>query len=313
MEYPCVAVTGGPSFAATAALAPFDARHACALLDADPDGGLRYTVRGLGVAAPVADDPAWPELLRLLSRNPFVAALRARSHGYAGDPPVTEAALASHTDPAAAGAPRSWLAQHSTICRALRSRTLHLAQVIDATAAHVPGALITGIAAGYAPELRLSIALRDGRARATLLEPDARACSAAARLSGGLPVTTRRATLADMLSGAGRVHGSALIYVPTLAEHLPLETLGELLGALSTGLAPGGSVLMPFYTAVPEAGFLRWIGGWQPHALPAPLLKHQVAGIDGVVSQIEHDPVPGLAYLTLRRITNPGKARAASA
>jgi hypothetical protein len=313
MEYPCAVVTSGSGYPAAAASAPFDARHACALLAADPDGGLHHVVRALRAAPPEPEDPAWPQLLQLLSGNPFVAALRARAHGYPGDPPVTEVALASHTDPAVAGAPRSWLAEHSTICRALRSRTLHLAQTIDDTAARAPGALITGIATGYAPELRLSMALRDARAQVTLLEPDARARSAAARLAAGLPVTTRHATLADVIGGTARVGGSALVYVPTLAEHLPLDTLADLLGALVPWLCPGGAILMPFYTAVPEAAFLRWIGEWQPNVIAATELKRQVAAAEGVVAQIEHDPVPGLAYLTLRRITNPGKARATSA
>jgi hypothetical protein len=293
---------GAPIPVITPPRSPFDAVIATALLTSgDTDRGLRYVVEGLaGSPAPV-DDPAWPELVQYLAAHPFVAALRARTYGYAGGPEALDVALGLAEGPSASPSRRDWLIEHSTVCRALRRRTFRLAQEIDLAATRHPGAPVVGFGTGHARELQLSAAIRDGRASAWLLEPNRRACNAAAAASRGLPALTTTGTLLDVLSGAVRTSGCSLVYVPTLAEHLPEEPLFEVLGAMVPWLRTGGQVVLPFYTALPDARFLRQVADWRPNVLHAGDMLLGARELVGVEARVEHDEVHGLAYLYLLR------------
>ena len=305
MEALSAAVVTGYTDAPPRSIAPpsttFDAVIATALLTAgDLDRGLRYVVEGLAAGPAPLDDPAWPELARRLAAHPFLAATRARTYGYAGGPDALDVALGID----ASGQPprrRDWLVENATICRALRRRTVRLAQEIDLAAARHPGAPVVGFGTGHARELPLSAAIRDGRASAWLLEPNRRACTAAATASRGLPALATTGTLLDVLSGAVRTSGCSLVYVPTLAEHLPGEPLFEVLGAMVPWLRSGGQLVLPFYTALPDARLLRHLADWRPNVLPANEVLLAARELDGVEPRIEHDEAHGLAYLYLLR------------
>jgi hypothetical protein len=292
--------------AARAAAVPFDAGVACSLLAAgDEDRGLRYVACNLDEREPPLGDPSWPELVRRLGSHPFVAASRARAYGYAGDPPVSDVAVGvgpAAPDPARR---RDWLLEQSSICRGILRRTMRLAEEIDLAATREPGARVVGIAPGHAHELLFSSALRDERISASIVEPDGRAWWAATHLLGRLPVATRQASLSDVLGGTVRVPGCALVYVPTLAEHLPPDTLFDLLATLAGWLQTGGQVVVPFFTSLPEAGFLRWVADWRPNVLrPADVLA-RARELEGVVPRIEQEAAFGLAFLHLERIALP--------
>jgi hypothetical protein len=291
--------TDAPMPVMTPTRSAFDAVIATALLTAgDTDRGLRYVVEGLAGSHVPVDDPAWPELLQYLAAHPFVTALRARTYGYAGGPEALDVALGLGDAPTVR---RDWLIEHSTACRALRRRTLRLAQEIDLAATRHPGAPVVGFGTGHARELQLSAAIRDGRASAWLLEPNRRACNAAAAATRGLPALATTGTLLDVLSGAVRTSGCSLVYAPTLAEHLPEEPLFEVLGAMVPWLRTGGQVVLPFYTALPEARFLRQVADWRPNVLHAGDVLLGARELVGVEARVEHDEAHGLAYLYLLR------------
>jgi hypothetical protein len=306
MEAFSVAVVEGYTDAPPPVITPprsaFDTVIATALLTGgDPDRGLRYVVEGLaGSPAPV-DDPAWPELLQCLNAHPFVKALRTRTYGYSGGPEALDVALGLGGSAGAPPVRRDWLIEHSTVCRALRRRTFRLAQEIDLAAVRHPGAPVVGFGTGHARELQFSTAIRDGRAAAWLLEPNRRACNAAAAASRGLPAIATTGTLLDVLSGAVRTSGCSLVYLPALAEHLPEEPLFEVLGAMVPWLRTGGQVVLPFYTALPDARFLRHVADWRPNVLQAADVLQAAGELDGVDARVEHDEAHGLAYLYLLR------------
>lgn len=275
----------------------------------DDDRGLRYVANHLDEANPPLGDPSWPALVKRLGSHPFVAASRARTYGYAGDPPVADVALGvgpTAPDPAHR---RDWLLEQSTICRGILRRTMRLAEEIDLAAKREPGARIVGIAPGHAHELLFSNALRDETVSASIVEPDGRAWWAATHLLGRLPVATRHATLSDVLGGTVRLPGCSLVYVPTLAEHLPLDTLFDLLATLCGWLQPGGQVVLPFFTSLPEAGFLRWIADWRPNVLRAGDVLARARELEGVAPRIEHESAYGLAFLHLERVPAAGAPR----
>jgi hypothetical protein len=298
--YGGAAVAGAIAVGGRTVAGPFDVAIACALLAGDPDRGLRYVAEGLAAGPPPLDDPAWPDLLKRLEQHPFVSANRAREYGYAGDPRVVDAALGL-----AAGtgvdARRDWLLGEATICRAIRRRTQRLAQEIDLAAARHAGAPVVGVAAGHARELAFSVAVRQRRVAPSLLEPDARAHAAARRLLADLAVESRHVPLFDVMSGAVRPSGCSLVYAPTLAEHLPLDSLLDVVAATVAWLRPGGQVVVPFHTALPEAGFLRWVAGWTPNVLRTLDVLEEAREIDGAVARVEQDAAHGLAYLYLER------------
>lgn len=307
MECLSAAVVTGYADAPPPAIPPpsqaFDAVIATALLAAaDVDRGLRYVVEGLAASPAPVDDPAWPELARRLAGHPFVAATRARTYGYAGGPEAVDVALGID-DRGGPPSRRDWLVENATICRALRRRTLRLAAEIDLAATRHPGAPVVGFGTGHARELQLSVAIRDGRASAWLLEPNRRACTAAAAASRGLPALATTGTLLDVLSGAVRTSGCSLVYVPTLAEHLPDEPLFEVLGAMVPWLRAGGQLVLPFYTALPDARLLQHLADWRPNVLPAHDVLFAARELDGVEPRVEQDDAHGLAYLYLVRST----------
>lgn len=296
--------------AARGAAVQFDAGVACSLFAAgDDDTGFRYVACNLDETHPPLEDPAWPALVERLGSHPFVAASRARAYGYAGDPPVSDVALGvgpAAPDPAFR---RDWLLEQSTICRGMLRRTMRLAEEIDLAATRSPGASIVGIAPGHAHELLFSNAVRDERVTASIVEPDGRAWWAATHLLGRLPVGTRHASLSDVLGGTVRLPGCALVYVPTLAEHLPPDTLFDLLATLCGWLQPGGQVVAPFFTSLPEAGFLRWIADWRPNVLRAGDVLARAREIEGIAPRIEHETAYGLAFLHLERLAPAGASR----
>jgi hypothetical protein len=89
--------------------------------------------------------------------------------------------------------------------------------------------------------------------------------------------------------------------VPTLAEHLPEEPLFEVLGAMVSWLRTGGQVVLPFYTALPDARFLRQVADWRPNVLHAADVLLGARELAGVEPRVEHDEAHGLAYLYLLR------------
>jgi hypothetical protein len=283
-----------------AAAAPFDVVVACALLTSGQlDRGLRYTVEGLaGVDAP-PDDPAWSQLLELLGQSAFVAGARRPPRGDAGGPRLLDAVLGLAPASGIDALRRDWLLEHSSISRALRRRTLRIAQELERAAARAPGAPVAAFGAGHARELLLSTAGRAGRIPATLYDPDPSAVAVAARAVEGLPVAVRRASVSDVLAGAARGHACALVYLPSLADQLPFELVLDVLAAVVTWLRPGGRVVLPFFTMLPESAFLEWTTDWHPMARRAPQVSALARQAVGVATRLEYDTADGLAYLCL--------------
>lgn len=285
----------------------FDPALACALLHGpDLDAGLRYVLQGLDDEPPGAH-AAWLELVALLSQIPFVASSRARRRGYAADPDTLDLLVGDAPAPDATHfgvGGREWLATNSAMARALRRRTEWLTRQIERAAQDQPSARIVGLNAGAAHELFASEAVRGGTACATLVEYDAQAVDALrARARTIAPqVDVQRASLADVLGGECRLFDCALVYAPSLASHLPLSTVRDLIDALLLWLRPGGRLVLPVHTTLGERGFLEHVAEWRPNVVVPERLLQGTATRRGIAARVEHDHACGLAYVDLTRL-----------
>lgn len=281
----------------------FDPALACALLEGtDVDAGMRYVLEGLQQDVP-ARDPAWCTLLSLLSQMPLVAESRACASGHARLEAVysrlRRCDSAESATPFGLAAER-WFRTHSALARALRRRTDWLTARVAALDSHGAGRVVA-LYAAPAPELDVLAAIGGARAPLTLVEFDERTIAALRGRRALADAVIQRAALADVLGGTYRAFDCDLVYAPSLAAHLPAATTVEVLDAVFGWLRPGGAVVLPVYTSVPERGFLARVAGCAPNVLlPQRLLDGFAARADTVVS-VEEDPDAGLAHVILER------------
>lgn len=270
----------------------------CLAQDVDPQG----TARRPRPAA--ASTPA--TLLRCLEENPFLRASRTPPYGYSGDPAVVDLALGQArlpNDTTTLGLSMyRWMCEHSPTFGAFRARRRHLAARIDRAAAWHPGAAVAGLFAGHARELAESRAWRESRVPVQLIDYDTRVLERArADHAEQGRLATRASTLAELLAGRLPLADCALIYAPSVADHLPDETLAQLLESLLPALRPHGEIVIPGFSRLPEPGLLECGGDWQPNTRGRERLLRLARDLDEVSVAVHEEPPLGLAYLHLQR------------
>jgi SAM-dependent methyltransferase len=270
------------------------------LLAGDVDQGMPAALRCL------AEDRADGALLRLLRENPFLRAALAPPNGYEGDPTVIDLALgvaALPPDTTALGlAMYRWMAAHGTTFAAFQARRCHLAARLDLAGDRYPGAAAVGLFAGHGRELSASRAWRQGRVGVQLVDFDARVLARARHDNAAWgQLGTREGTLAEILAGRLALADCALVYAPTVAEHLPDNTLSELIAALVPALRPGGELLIPAFTRLPEPGLLELAAQWEPNTRSLARLRALARGLDDAVASIHDAPALGIACLQVQR------------
>ena len=279
----------------------------------DVDAGMRGALQCL--AADRADRP----LLQALRENPFLRAALAPPHGYEGDPTVVDLALGvaplpPDTTPLGLATYR-WMAAQGSTFAAFRARRRHLAVRLDRAADLHPGAPVVGLFAGHGRELSASHAWRKSRVAVQLLDFDARALDRARHDNAAWgQLSTRPATLAEILAGRVAFGDCALIYAPSVAENLPDNTLAELLEALVPAMRPCGEIVIPAFTRLPEPGLLELAAEWEPNTRSLPRLQRLARGLDDVTVTIHEEPALGVACLHVQRrprsATTPGGSAA---
>lgn len=281
----------------------FDPAVACALLEGtDVDAGMRYVLEGLQQDVPVRD-PAWCTLLSLLSQMPLVAESRGCASGHARLEVVYSRLgrcdSAENATPFGLAAER-WMRTHSALARALRRRAAWLTARVAALDSHDAGRIVA-LYAAPAPELDVLAAIGGARVPLTLVEFDEREIAALRDRPALADAIVQRAALADVLGGRYRAFECDLVYAPSLAAHLPAATLVEVLDAVVGWLRPGGAVVLPVYTSVPERGFLARVVGCAPNALSPQRLLDGIAARADTIVRVEDDPDAGLAHVILER------------
>ena len=270
----------------------------CLAHDVDPQGSARRP-RPAAASAP-------PSLLRCLEENPFLRASRTPPYGYAGDPSVVDFALGQARLPADTTSlglsMYRWMCEHSPTFGAFRARRRHLAGRIDRAAAWHPGAAVAGLFAGHARDLTESRAWREARVPVQLIDYDTRVLERARAVHAEHGrLATRATTLADLLAGRLPLADCALIYAPSIADHLPDETLARLLESLLPALRPHGEIVVPGFTRLPEPGLLECAGDWQPNTRGRERLLRLARDLEDVGAMVHEEPPLGLAYLHLQR------------
>ncbi len=250
--------------------------------------------------------PAGQALLLRLRENPFLRAALAPAYGYEGDPVVLDLALGVAPMPADTTplglAMYRWMAGYSTTFAAWRARRQYLADCLDRAADRHPGAPVVGLFAGHGRELPVSRAWREARVAVQLIDFDTRVMERALRSNAAWgSLTTRPGTLAEMLSGRMPLSGCGMIYAPFVAEHLPDNTLAQLLAVLVPALRPGGEIVIPAFTRLPEPGLLELAADWQPNTRSLSGLKRLARDIDEAKAELHDEPALGIAFLHLRR------------
>ena len=274
----------------------------CLAQDVDPTGSARRS-------RPAAASTGRRALLRCLEENPFLRAARDPAYGYAGDPALVDLALGvarlpADTTPLGLAMYR-WMCEHSPTFGAFRARRQHLAARIDRAAGWHPGALVAGLFAGHARELAESRAWREGRVAVRLLDFDRRALDGAQAAcqnhgQGQVRLATRGTSLVELLAGRAPLADCALIYAPSVAEHLPDETLAQLLEALLPAVRPQGEIVVPAFTRLPEPGLLEDAGDWRPNTRRREHLLRLARDLDATAC-VHEEPPFGLAYLHVQR------------
>ncbi len=275
------------------------------------DAGMRTALQYLDAcrqddAAARGGSAAVRGLLATLRENPFLQTALAQPHGYPGDPALIDSALelaALPLDTSELGFQMyRWMVDHAGTFAGFRARRAHLAACIDDSTARAPGAPVVALFAGHARELNLSQTVRARQAPVHLLDYDARALDAA-RLDWrhSADVRGQRITLAELLAGRCPIHDCGLIYAPSVAEHLPDDTLEALLGALLPALREGGEIVVPAFTSLAEPGLLAVAADWYPNQWSVPRLRALGQYLEDCAVTVSEEPAFGLAFLHLRR------------
>ncbi len=281
------------------------------LREGQVDAGMRTALQCLDAlaheeAAAAGTSSAMRGLLATLRENPFLRTALARPHGYPGDPALVDSALelaALPPDTSELGFQMyRWMTEHARTFAGFRARRAHLAACIDDSAARAPGAPVVALFAGHARELKLSLAVHSRQARVHLLDYDVRALDEAQRdCQHDGEVRSQRVTLAGLLAGRCPIHDCGLIYAPSVAEHLPDDTLEALLGALLPSLREGGEIVVPAFTSLAEPGLLAVAADWHPNAWRVPRLLALGQFLEDCSVTVTEEPALGLAFLHLRR------------
>ena len=151
-------------------------------------------------------------------------------------------------------------------------------------------------------ELAESRAWRESRVPVQLIDYDTRVLERArADHAEQGRLATRASTLAELLAGRLPLADCPLIYAPSVADHLPDETLAQLPESLLPALRPHGEIVIPGFSRLPEPGLLECGGDWQPNTRGRERLLRLARDLDEVSVAVHEEPPLGLAYLHLQR------------
>lgn len=149
---------------------------------------------------------------------------------------------------------------------AVRWRRQRLADLIDETASRKPNARVLAVAAGHLREADLSVALQRGRiGEVVALDQDEESLAEVDRryTASGMPVTTVKAPIRDVIAGRYTVSDFDLIYSAGLYDYLADPVAEKLTTALWQGLNPGGTLVVTnFLEGTKDRGWMEAMMDW---------------------------------------------------
>ncbi len=148
--------------------------------------------------------------------------------------------------------------------KAVRNRREYIAGLIDSVAEENDEASVLAIACGHLRECELSDAVqRRALGRYVAVDQDAKNLEVIQREYADLHITTRLATLRDVVNGSFNGAKFDLIYTAGLYDYLPNVVAKKLTLVLFGMLSPGGTLFVAnFLPEIGDAGFMESYMAW---------------------------------------------------
>jgi hypothetical protein len=280
-----------------------------ALLEGDIHGAmgaLRHSLRDLRLHLPwdawraVAESGRRHPLHNLLLESPFTRRAYEKPRGYAGDAVLMDMIYGLAKDEGDLSPLGGMLYGYefdSPCFQSVRTRRAVLAREIDSVATGRPHARVLAVASGHLREIEWSRAARSGAVTFIALDQDAASLECIDRDYSRYPVSTRAATIGDLLRRAVRLCDVDLAYAAGLYDYLDDDVARALTSSLFRMLAPGGRLLIANFTpATHDAAFMETFMDWrlvyrtaaQVRALAAGIPQADVAAIDQFCDENRH-------------------------
>jgi len=210
-------------------------------------------------------------VFELAQRDPFTSHSVKRPRGYPGDALLLDwiyrdFRLLKQPAPNTEASSLYREVIKMSAAEAVRWRRQRLADIIDETAARTPNARVLAVAAGHLREADLSVALQRGRiGEVVALDQDEESLAEVERryTASGMPVTTVKAPIRDVIAGRYKVADFDLIYSAGLYDYLAEPVAEKLTSTLWRGLKPGGTlVLTNFLEGAKDRGWMEAMMDW---------------------------------------------------
>ena len=192
---------------------------------------------------------------------------------------------------------------------AVRWRRQRLADLIDETAARKPNARVLAVAAGHLREADLSVALQRGRiGEVVALDQDEESLAEVDRryTASGMPVTTVKAPIRDVIAGRYKVSDFDLIYSAGLYDYLVDPIAEKLTTTLWQGLSPGGTLVVTnFLEGAKDRGWMEAMMDWWLIFRTPDQIDAFTRGIAPEEIHRKHAyvcPTGSVGYLSLRKV-----------
>jgi hypothetical protein len=235
--------------------------------------GLRRSLRTLRSAMPPDDWALVGEQVRrhplhdLLLESPFTRRAFEKPRGYAGDAVLMDL-IYGKAHPGDELSPLGGMLYgyefDSPCFQSVRTRRAVLAREIDSVAATRPNPRVLSVASGHLREIEWSAAARAGTVEITAIDQDRDSLACIDEQYGRYGVSTRPATIGDLLRRTVRFQEQDLVYAAGLYDYLEDDLARTLTAALFRALAPGGRLLIANFTPdTYDAAFMESIMDWR--------------------------------------------------
>jgi extracellular factor (EF) 3-hydroxypalmitic acid methyl ester biosynthesis protein len=235
--------------------------------------GLRRSLRELRSTLPPADWALVGEQVRrhplheLLLESPFTRRAFEKPRGYAGDAVLMDLIYGkAHPgdDLSPLGGMLYGYEFDSPCFQSVRTRRAFLAREIDSVAAIRPHPRVLSVASGHLREIEWSSAARAGTVEITAIDQDRDSLACIEQQYGRYRVSTRPATIGDLLRRTVRFENQDLVYAAGLYDYLEDDLARTLTTALFGALGPGGRLLIANFTPdTYDAAFMESIMDWR--------------------------------------------------
>jgi extracellular factor (EF) 3-hydroxypalmitic acid methyl ester biosynthesis protein len=242
-----------------------------------------------------------------LHEDPYTQDAYRKPRGYAGDAATLDFVYRYRSAEGATSLGQELFAISTDVpmSRAVRTRCIHLSEIITDSLQRHPGATIASIACGYMRELHLVPPGLLHRARVFGVDQDARTVHELTTLYPHLRTTPICLPIRRLVSGEVAIPQADLIYAAGLYDYLDDQVAAKLTACLLRQLRPGGKLVIANLTSQnEERAFMEVVMNWwlvyRDEDQLRRMAEHAIESGNGTIEEVYSMADGRVSWITLR-------------